>query len=387
MLLLSILLGCGSNAPPETATEPATGSEATSVTAETPPKTLEPPKTIEVNLTGSATPVDGSDLALSEARASAGYTDASGHLHDAEHLIDLRTERAWCADDDAPTSTVQVACPAETVPISAISVVAGRSESGTIWSRHGRPTTLSLSLSDAQRALWKATASLLDVREEQFLAVDGVECPAGETLQLELTVSASTPGSRVASPCISEVRVLTSAEQTNPEPPVTCQARVWADPSSGSLNIRGGPGTTHPVLGQFSEGTIFNPELTLTHARDGSWLRYEKPEMFSNDAEDFVAMKDLPAKGWVFGALLSTGVQFIFEGDTPRLTLHTGPNAETRRVFSPSDPYAEVWTVDAVLDCEGPWLRVRLVGMDSGKKAVGWLPPEMQCQNQFTGCS
>ena len=63
------------------------------------------------------------------------------------------------------------------------------------------------------------------------------------------------------------------------------------------------------------------------------------------------------------------------------LTLYSLPSEDStvQCIIDEYDP--EMYSV---IDCRGEWLKVRRVL--HGKVYVGWIPPEMQCSNQYSTC-
>ena len=150
-----------------------------------------------------------------------------------------------------------------------------------------------------------------------------------------------------------------------PQEPVRCEIDAEIiDKDPKGLNIRSGPSSKHPVVGNLDIGST----VVSVSAAVGQWMRV-KSAGDENGTKDFSK-----SEAWVFGPLLGFDVW----------ARHPAKTAPLRAAPDPKSAVLATVPVDksAVLTgCQGRWAKARVDGKE------GWLAPEHRCANPFTTCN
>lgn len=160
-----------------------------------------------------------------------------------------------------------------------------------------------------------------------------------------------------------------AAAQTRPAQArvVPCDVKAYVnhgDPKG--LNVRGGPGTEHPVVGNLPDQQAEGIEVHITGSA-GDWVRIDSATEQGGERSFF------KGTGWVFAAELAVdGVGGLPSG-TP---LYTGP-AKTGGVAA----HLPVEASARVRGCSGRWTQIEYKGRRL------WAAPGTLCYSALTTCS
>ena len=141
-----------------------------------------------------------------------------------------------------------------------------------------------------------------------------------------------------------------------------------ADQDPAGLNVRASP--SGPIIAKVKAQSRW-VELEVT-GQDGAWARIKSATMEADEndnATDTVLWKGV---GWV--AFSKLGVS---EFDS-RSRFHAAPSEQAKVVLSLESHHDEGIDPEAILGCDGDWLKVRIKGV------VGWT--HTWCTNQLTTC-
>ena len=144
---------------------------------------------------------------------------------------------------------------------------------------------------------------------------------------------------------------------------------VDEDPSG--LNIRGGPGSAHAVVGTVPFRKDDEPVSLVIAAVEGKWLRLARTGLEDEPKYEGV--------GWVFGNLVRTNTAATvaegLRGEDNTAVLYAAPDLAGKRVG------AVPGAVEIVITgCDGKWIRTRHEGR------TGWLRPEDICGDPTGFC-
>jgi SH3-like domain-containing protein len=150
---------------------------------------------------------------------------------------------------------------------------------------------------------------------------------------------------------------------------VACNVAVnITDQDPAGLNVRAGPGG--PIITAVkAKGRWVRVEVT---GQDGAWARIRTARLEADENDnpsDELLWKGL---GWV--AFSKLGVE---EFDS-RARFRAAPNEQAKVVLSLEGEGEATAPAEAILGCDGQWLKVRVKGV------VGWT--RTWCTNQLTTC-
>ena len=159
--------------------------------------------------------------------------------------------------------------------------------------------------------------------------------------------------------------------QRRPAGVVACDVRAYVnDPDPKGLNVRSGPGTNYPVIGNLPNQGNDGIEVHI-NGSSGDWVRIDRAvEQGGDEGRNFFR-----GEGWVYGPAL--GVDGVGGFDPPGTPLYQGT---TKRA-----------NVVARLPVEGGGAKVRGCMRDwthveyKGKR--GWAAPGTLCYSTLTNCS
>jgi uncharacterized protein YraI len=149
-----------------------------------------------------------------------------------------------------------------------------------------------------------------------------------------------------------------------------CDAEAYVnDPDPRGMNVRSGPGSEYPVIGNLPNQDVDGIGVHLTGSR-GDWVRIDRA-VEQGGYQERVLFK---GEGWVFGPLLNVdGVGGLGDGSP----LFREPVAKGRVLIRvPVDGGGAT-----VRGCRGRWLYVEHKGVK------GWAAPGTLCSNALTNCS
>ena len=148
-----------------------------------------------------------------------------------------------------------------------------------------------------------------------------------------------------------------------------------ADQDPAGANVRASPGG--PIIGKVkARGRWVEVEVTgqALDASGGAWARVTAATLQAdeNDSVDDAGKVLWKGSGWV--AFSELGVS---EFDS-RSRFHAAPSERSKVVLSLESYHDEGVDPEALLGCDGDWLKVRIKGV------VGWT--HTWCTNQLTTC-
>ena len=150
-----------------------------------------------------------------------------------------------------------------------------------------------------------------------------------------------------------------------------CDVKAYVnDPDPKGLNVRSGPGTSHPVIGNLPNQGAEGIEVHITGS-SGDWMRIDRAvEQGGDEGRSFFG-----GTGWVYGpALAVDGVGGFDPHGTP---LYQGRTKRAKIVAR-----LPVESGGArVRGCAGGWTQVEYKGRR------GWAAPGTLCTNTLTNCS
>lgn len=184
--------------------------------------------------------------------------------------------------------------------------------------------------------------------------------------------------------CVAAGGIAMAADSA-PDGISACTISAWStDKDPAGLNVRGGPGAGHPVIGRLpppiepTPDYVFASEATITGSQDG-WFRITRAiqDDYISDAEPKTVFE---GEGWVSGRKLG-----LLLNDT---RLYSAPDAEAPLVAKLLAETADgavgpdAFVVDRLHACQGYWVEVS--GTFLGKQLHGWV--RGTCANQVTTC-
>ncbi len=148
-----------------------------------------------------------------------------------------------------------------------------------------------------------------------------------------------------------------------------CDVRVnITDQDPAGLNVRASPGG--PIVAAVkAKGRWVRVEVT---AQDGAWARIKSATLEADESDNPDGRLLWKGVGWV--AFSKLGVE---EFDS-RARFHAAPSEQSKVLLSLEGYGDKTAPADAVLGCDGDWLKVRVKGV------VGWT--DQYCTNQLTTC-
>ena len=151
---------------------------------------------------------------------------------------------------------------------------------------------------------------------------------------------------------------------------VACDVNLdIADQDPAGLNVRASPGG--PVITAVkAQGRWVEVEVT---GQNGAWARI-KSATLQADENDNVDHAGVIWKGAGWVAFSKLGVS---EFDS-RSRFYAAPSKKAKLVLSLESHHDEGVDADAILGCDGDWLKVKIKGL------VGWT--DTWCTNQLTTC-
>lgn len=165
-----------------------------------------------------------------------------------------------------------------------------------------------------------------------------------------------------------------------------CRVYGWStDPDPEGLNVRSGPGASHPVIGRLPppqdiEGERFATEVSITGSRDG-WFRIDQATI-NNYIVDFGPDVVFEGEGWVSGRHLGLSVEanrlFAEPSAEASVVLDVQKWSEGRSL-SPEDLSHRLRRLHA---CMGNWVDVEV--SIAGERFRGWTSDV--CASQVTTC-
>lgn len=162
-----------------------------------------------------------------------------------------------------------------------------------------------------------------------------------------------------------------------------CMVPAWsADKSPEGVDIRSGPGTESPVIGNLppplrvAEGYEFAAEVSITGSEEG-WLRIDRAILnnyISDDEPEIV----FEGEGWVSGDQLGLAVEGRYLRGAPS---HDAPPVKDfyERL---ADGGVDLFQVERLHACQGFWVDVE--GSYDGHRLRGWT--DDTCASQVTTC-
>jgi uncharacterized protein YraI len=149
---------------------------------------------------------------------------------------------------------------------------------------------------------------------------------------------------------------------------VPCDVKAYVnDPDPKGLNVRSGPGTQHPVIGNLPNAEAEGIEVHITGSQ-GDWVRIDSATEQGGDAE----RSFFSGTGWVYAPAL--GVEGV--GGLPRGTpLYAGPTKGRPVAHMSVDEGAPV------RGCRGRWTQIEYKGRRL------WAAPGTLCYSALTTCS
>lgn len=143
---------------------------------------------------------------------------------------------------------------------------------------------------------------------------------------------------------------------------------IWAyvtDEDPNGLNIRGGPGASHRIVGVVKK----DPHESIVHITkiSNGWARIDKSEGLESG-------KRFVGTGWVSLKLVAIGTRG-YEGNGVPAYKNAGTAHRVIGVFRSESEVQH-------RDCRGDWAYVR-----DGKGREGWLAPADSCATALTTCS
>lgn len=148
--------------------------------------------------------------------------------------------------------------------------------------------------------------------------------------------------------------------------PCDCSAYI-VDPDPEGLNVRGGPGTTYPIVGILPTNHLI--EIRITGA-NGVWMQISGAYVFVDDAPTGDVGMEL--SGWVYGPLLAVTTR---PSGRMLIPLYSEPDATSKVVVE-----LPMETEVTLGGCKGGWVKVRYGNIE------GWLDPDSHCGNPVTTC-
>ncbi len=150
---------------------------------------------------------------------------------------------------------------------------------------------------------------------------------------------------------------------------VACNVAVnIADQDPAGLNVRASPGG--PIITAVkAKGRWVRVEVT---GQEGAWARIKTARLEADENDNTSDKLLWMGKGWV--AFSKLGVE---EFDS-RARFHAEPSEQAKVVMSLEGSGEATAPAEAILGCDGDWLRVRVKGV------VGWT--KAWCTNQLTTC-
>jgi hypothetical protein len=153
-----------------------------------------------------------------------------------------------------------------------------------------------------------------------------------------------------------------------------CRAHLdIADQDPAGLNVRASPGG--PVIAKVkAQGRWVEVDATGQAAgpSGAAWARIAEARMEADENDQTTDQRLWKGVGWVAFSKLE-----VSEFDS-RARFHAEPNARSKVVLSLENIIDAAVNADALLGCDGDWLKVRIKGI------VGWT--DTWCTNQLTTC-
>lgn len=157
--------------------------------------------------------------------------------------------------------------------------------------------------------------------------------------------------------------------QRRPAGVVRCDVKAYVnDPDPKGLNVRSGPGTNYPIIGNLPDQQAEGIEVHITGS-SGDWVRIDSAVEQGGDGE----RSFFSGVGWVYAPAL--GVEGV-GGLTPRGTpLYSGPAKGRPAAHLSVDGGAKV------RGCRGGWTQIE----HNGRRL--WAAPGTLCYSALTTCS
>lgn len=151
-------------------------------------------------------------------------------------------------------------------------------------------------------------------------------------------------------------------------PALAAPCDIWAyvtDPDPNGLNIRGGPGTNHRIVGVIKKDS-HESIVHITEMKNG-WARLDR-------AEGHESGNVFNTKGWVSMKLVAISTRGYDGKGVPARKVPGRTNKISGKF--PSEDEVQL------LDCRGDWARIR-----DRKGTEGWLDPNDSCATALTYCN